>query len=136
MSSLSEADSFAIQWMNEHFDHYGDKQPNGIYNMLSVSTKAEMYDSYVADIFVIGVVKAVSSQRFVELWLALFPYVRLRAWVSIPGKCKTCLMIDKLRRTESDKNVQIALKHAHHLHRGGLFMLERQRYNKILFLIK
>ena len=42
--------------------------------------------------------------------------------------CDTCYEIDTLRRSSPDLETQEQLKRAHHLHRGGLFNLERLRY--------
>lgn len=44
------------------------------------------------------------------------------------GKCDTCYEIDKMRRTSNCAETQKQLKVAHHLHRGGLFNLERLKY--------
>jgi hypothetical protein len=44
------------------------------------------------------------------------------------GTCDTCYEIDTLRRSSPDLETQEQLKRAHHLHRGGLFNLERLRY--------
>jgi hypothetical protein len=44
------------------------------------------------------------------------------------GTCDTCYEIDTLRRSSPDSETQEQLKRAHHLHRGGLFNLERLRY--------
>ena len=100
----------------------------------------DIYDVYVEDMKVLGVFDFAESssskgarsgvvgyQRFTQLWNILFPRSRLRSWIDIPGKCDTCLEIDRLRRESKDRNIQLALKKAHHLHRGGLFMLERKR---------
>ena len=71
----------------------------------------------------------VTYKRFVDMWNCIFVKTGLRSWVNIPGKCHTCLAIDKLRRSEQSTNmVKEACKQAHQLHRGGLFMLERQRF--------
>jgi len=70
----------------------------------------------------------VSLNRFYELWDSLYPLSINRSWVSIPGKCNICYYIDQMRRTSTSLDVQKALQQAHLLHRGGLFMLERQEY--------
>jgi len=72
--------------------------------------------------------KLVALNRFYELWDGLYPLSINRSWVSIPGKCKICYYIDQMRRTSTSVSVQKALQHAHLLHRGGLFMLERREY--------
>ena len=44
------------------------------------------------------------------------------------GTCDTCYEIDTQRRSSPDLETQEQLKRAHHLHRGGLFNLERLQY--------
>ena len=46
------------------------------------------------------------------------------------GKCKTCGDIRALQKTKLDKATQMYCTQAHLMHRGGLFMLERQAYAK------
>ena len=115
------------QW--QHFDEYSDKKPNGENNYLAVNTKSEVYESYVEDIKVLGwTINVVPYKRFVDLWNCIFVKTKLRSWIDIPGKCHSCLAIDKLRRSDNtDKQTQSALKQLHHTHRGGLTMLERHR---------
>lgn len=69
--------------------------------------------------------QTVSNNRFNKLWEVLFPKCRSRPWCDIPGKCNLCYEIDRQRHTEEDSIVQDMLKKAHLLHRGGMFMLER-----------
>lgn len=68
----------------------------------------------------------VSSQRFLELWLVLFPRHRKRPFCNIPGKCSVCYEIDRQRRQENTTHVHRMLKDAHLLHRAGMFHLERE----------
>jgi hypothetical protein len=49
---------------------------------------------------------------------------------SLPGKCDICYEIDTLRRSSQDKETQEQLNIAHHLHRGGMFNLERLKYKR------
>lgn len=123
----------AIEWMLQYFDTYGDQQPNGDLTKLSINTKREIYQEYCADLKLMDPEAVLSETQFSTYWRAMFPSVRIRSWVNIPGKCSTCMEIDKLRKQPCDKVTGKALKQAHLLHRGGLFMLERQRYALHLF---
>ena len=53
--------------------------------------------------------------------------MKSRPWVDVPGKFSTCYLIDRMRKTATDEEVQRNLGLAHQLHRGGLFMLEREK---------
>ena len=97
----------------------------------------------------------VQESVFSNLWVTIFPRFINRPWCDIPGimyyvtyfcvryygnkgylllvllcvgTCDTCYEIDTLRRSCPDAETQEQLKRAHHLHRGGLFNLERLRY--------
>ena len=131
MSPDSYKTGLTIEWLSQYFEPFGDKQPNGDKIQLSINTKRELYEEYCADIKLMDAQAVVSESSFESLWNGLFPAVRIiRSWVNIPGKCNVCMEIDKLRRKQDkcDKATRIALKQAHLLHRGGLFMQERQRY--------
>jgi hypothetical protein len=68
----------------------------------------------------------VTASKFNELWNAIFPQHLLRPWVGIPGKCDPCLLIyDKMSDPKSSKAVKEACRELHLLHRGGMFMPER-----------
>ena len=69
-----------------------------------------------------------SYRRFCEIWKTIFPDCVTRQYVDIPGKCTICYLIDEMRKSEEDSTVQKYLSVAHALHRGGMFMLERQQY--------
>jgi hypothetical protein len=128
MSPDSYKTGLTIEWLSQYFDTFGDKQPNGDKIKLSINTKRELYEEYYADMQLMDPQAVVSESSFETLWNGLFPSVRIRSWVNIPGKCNICMEIDKLRRKPNKSEAtRAALKHAHLLHRGGLFMLERQR---------
>ena len=69
----------------------------------------------------------VKYSRFISLWNTVFPKCRRRPWCNVPGKCDICYEIDRMRREADDKIVLAKLQEAHHLHRAGMLMLERNR---------
>jgi hypothetical protein len=113
-------------WLEEHFEIYGDKAPNKEEVHLSVTSKRELYDSYKLSMQK-SKLELVTYSVFVNIWNALFPNVKQRPWVDVPGKCSTCYLIDRMRKTAEDREVQYHLGLAHNLHRGGFFMLEREK---------
>ena len=66
------------------------------------------------------------SPRFLELWKVLYPNAVDRPRCDIAGKCDTCYNIDVGRKNATCDAEAEQFKKAHLLHRGGLFMLERQ----------
>jgi hypothetical protein len=124
---LADSQQFATVWLENFFSKYGDCAPNRDEIHLLIMQKKELYDQYVDD-FTSSKrnEQIVSYSRFNELWNVLFPRAISRPWCSIPGKCNTCAEIDRKRRESRESHVQECLRDAHHLHRGGMFMLERQ----------
>jgi hypothetical protein len=95
---------------------------------VSASEKQIIYEAYKNELG--EKVDYVDKQRFYELWNVLFPKVIQRVAVDICGKCWLCYEVEKLRQTSEESIVQEYAKRAHHLHRGGMFMLERNEYVK------
>ncbi len=129
LTPCSSAQQFCSIWLKQYFKTYGDKQPNGEEIKLSLITKMEVYEAYKLEFTVLTSPsrEVVTYSTFNQLWNVLYPYCTIRPYVDIPGKCDTCYGIDRLRRTAEGKRVQQACEHAHVLHRGGLFMLERHK---------
>ena len=113
-------------WLENYFDDYADKSPNGLDSRLSVASKKQLYADYVREQNKLGI-PVVLLPLFYDLWNTVLPFCQLRPWINIPGKCNTCYEIDSLRKSCKDKNVLKALKELHILHRGGMFMPERAR---------
>jgi hypothetical protein len=113
-------------WLDNHFLIYGDKAPNKLEIQVSVNTKKEIYEVFAAEAST-NDIKPVGYNTFVNLWNAQFPNVIARPWVDVPGKCNTCYLIDREKGKATDKEVIRHLGIVHQLHRGGLFMLEREK---------
>jgi hypothetical protein len=113
-------------WLENYFEKYGDSAPNRDEVHLLIMQRKDLYKRYVHELSSASLPQnTVSESRFLQLWDVLFPKCINRPWCDIPGKCDICYEIDRLRRTSEDSIVQKHLKDAHHLHRGGMFMLER-----------
>jgi hypothetical protein len=78
----------------------------------------------------------VDYNTFDALWVNIFPYVRIRVYKSVTGKCWTCHEINRIRRESRDSKVLLAAKRLHQLHRGGMFQLERKRLKTIICFIQ
>mmetsp|Transcript_23825 Transcript_23825/g.44243 ORF Transcript_23825/g.44243 Transcript_23825/m.44243 type:complete len:636 (+) Transcript_23825:356-2263(+) len=122
-----DAHQFCVLWLERYFKHYGDFAPNKDEVKLAISRKKEIYDMYIADM---ADRETINQQQFYAVWNALFPRCVSRPWCDVPGKCDTCYEIDRQRRASSDPEVQDRLREAHMMHRGGLFMLERNEYKR------
>jgi len=126
LTPLADTQQFATIWLEHYFETYGDQAPNRDETHLMIMQKTDLYNLYKHEMDTSNPPRPiVSKTRFNSLWNVLFPKCRCRPWCDIPGKCDICYEIDRLRRTEEDSIVQEKLKEAHHMHRGGMFMLER-----------
>ena len=117
---------FCSVWLDNHFSIYGDKAPNRDEVQLSVNSKKEIFKMFDADAKK-NSIHSVGYNTFVNLWNAQFPRVKSRPWVNVPGKCNTCYLIDREKGKATDQEVVRHLGIAHQLHRGGLYMLEREK---------
>ena len=95
---------------------------------VSVAEKQIIFNAYKKELG--AYVETIDIQRFYEIWNVVFPNVIQRLAVDICGKCWLCYEIDKLRQTSEESIVQEYAKKAHHLHRGGMVMLERNELVK------
>ena len=118
---------FCSVWLDNHFSFiYGDKAPNRDEVQLSVNSKKEIFKMFDADAKK-NSIHSVGYNTFVNLWNAKFPRVKSRPWVNVSGKCNTCYLIDREKGKATDQEVVRHLGIAHQLHRGGLYMLEREK---------
>ena len=124
---LAETQQMCVLWLEGYFEKYGDQAPNRDETHLQIMQKMDLYEQYVRDTIRQSGQdgRVVPYSRFIILSATVFPSCITRPWCDIPGKCDICYRIDKLRRTSEDAIVQEKLKECHHLHRAGMFMLER-----------
>ena len=122
----AEDQQFCVVFLEDYFEKFGDKAPNREETHLLIMQKSDVYEQYTR-VFKNSVPPrpVVSYSRFIAIWSTIFPRCINRPWCDIPGKCVTCYEIDTQRRTADCALVLEHLKMAHHLHRGGMFMLER-----------
>jgi len=124
ITPCSEAQQMAVAWLEDYAKRQGDDSPTKEEIHLASMRKTDIYLEYQAE-FSGKFIDIVGLKKFLELWNAIFPQVLQRPYVSVCGKCETCFDIQNIRQTCKDSRVQWAAQRAHHLHRGGLFMLER-----------
>jgi hypothetical protein len=111
-------------WMENYFTSYGDSQPNRTEIHLETSIKRDIWKEYALERQHDGK-EFMSYQAFCELWATNFNHVKIREYKQVTGKCWTCAFINQARAS-SETSLQIKLlKEIHALHRGGLYMLER-----------
>ena len=70
----------------------------------------------------------ISLESFRHLWIHCFPYVKIREFKAVSGKCETCMKLSKLRRTFHDDKRREYITMMHALHRSA-YMSERMTYS-------
>ena len=130
ITPLAERQHLCMLWLENHFDKYGDKSPNKDETHLLAMTKEEVYKKYQLESSKINehcdMGGPVQYDTFTKIWAVVFPHCFSRPWCNIPGKCDSCYEIDRKRREPNlSAKEEKYLKIAHSLHRGGLFMPER-----------
>ena len=125
----SAAQFQATIWLNNYFNNYADHLPNEEKAYVGVYYKLDLYQKYSTEMGEIGI-PILKSSLFYNLWRDLFPDALLRRKCNILGKCHLCSRIQSLRDKSRTRVMDEALRQAHLLHRGGLFMIEREEYAK------
>lgn len=135
-STQSDLMMVATLWLQSYFDKFGSPAPNREEIHIRVMQKYSIYEMYKAEFERVNPPRSfIEYTDFIMLWNAIFPRYVSRPWCDIPGKCDTCYAIDYRRRNCGDNIVLEKLKAAHHLHRGGLVMMERMRLVFLIFNI-
>jgi hypothetical protein len=129
LTPLPDRQGMCVSWLNEYFATYGDQAPNALDIKIAITFKKDLYTTY-KKFCLRGQHQAVTYSRFCELWCVIFPYCHNRRWCNVPGKCNTCSHISEGRNSPKYQNSfsQRLFQQCHAMHRGGLFMLERNKY--------
>lgn len=119
----------AFVWLELYFNQYGDHAPNAAGEIhLDPIEKKTIWEEYVRDIVEwYSDDNYYSYSKFTELWDLLFPFVSIRVYKAVTGKCNCCALICGLRWTYRDQLRRNLLKELHTFHRGT-FMKERISY--------
>ena len=124
----NRAESFSCYaWMHSHFECVGDQIPNSAGEIhLEPITIREVWQEYCEDMDAVCVV-ALDVQSFGSMWSSCFPYVKIREFKAVTGKCDTCAALTHARRTFRDDKSRQLITYMHYLHRVT-YMGERKTY--------
>ena len=124
----NSAESFTCYaWMHAHFEMVGDQIPNsdGEIHLEPISIK-EVWQEYAEEMTGYSEVP-LEVQAFGSMWVNCFPYVKIREYKAVTGKCETCAALSHCRRTFKDKSSRKTITYMHALHRVT-YMGERRTY--------
>ncbi|NDB83452.1 MAG: hypothetical protein EB127_12100 [Alphaproteobacteria bacterium] len=131
----------AYGWMEFYFSLLGDTESNIDEVHLDPVSIKSIYDEYCFDM---GCdvksmpncgMQPLSKTVFVELWKNCFPYVKIRQFKNVSGKCKTCARLSYLRRKYRGKKQRELITKLFYLHRTA-YMGERSTYAQRIQLAK
>ena len=116
-------------WMDSYFQLVGDAMPNSNGDIhLEPITIKEVYNEYLLD-FKMNDNLFYCYNDFAKLWGTCFPYVKIREFKAVSGKCNTCAILSDLRRKCNDRLRKQEITYLHCLHRSA-YMNERLEYSK------
>lgn len=124
LTPASDLQRMAVAWLDDYFYKTGDPAPNRDEIHLQIMHNRRVFEQYQRDMEK-QKSEVMNESGFMALWRVLFPKHIRRPWCDVPGKCWVCYEIDQQRKSCEDATTHKYLKQAHHLHRGGMFMLER-----------
>jgi hypothetical protein len=118
----------AYGWMNNFFELTGDVQPNSNEIHLEPQEVKSIYEEYFgfdeqSDYMYL------SYPQFVQLWKHCFPYVKIREFKAVTGKCQPCALLSIARRKNRSNDLRDYVTRLHCLHRTA-YMGERMEYAK------
>ena len=120
-------------WMEFYFGLVGDSESNVDEIHLDPVPVTTIYEEYVMDMGGDKCaapncgIKPLSKTAFDSLWKNCFPYVKIRRFKNVSGKCKTCARLSFLRRKFRGESQRQLITKLFYLHRSA-YMGERSTY--------
>jgi hypothetical protein len=121
----------AYTWFEGHFEDVGDYEPTVDQIHLDLCEKVDIYETYKKEMIIRhgdpdGGFLEISS--WLQIWNESFPFVKIRQYKQVSGKCWTCYYINNGRDQARTKTELKAFKELHQMHKMGSYMLERRQY--------
>lgn len=114
-------------WMDHYFELVGDKIPNSDGEIhLEPTDMRSIWKEYLIDMRHAGE-RFLCYSAFNNMWNHCFPYVKIREFKAVTGKCSTCTLLSHARRTHRDRERRSKITYFHALHRT-FYMGEREQY--------
>ena len=117
--------------MANYFQHAADTIPNGADEVeLDWETKKNFYAEYVVDMERMKESKyIISRSQFYNIWNIAFPWVKIRKFKTVGGKCSTCCNMFAYRGTTRGRDLKEKIGELFAIHRSS-FMVARMAYYK------
>ena len=82
-------------WMARYFSLVGDEMPNSDQIHFEPMHIKEAWEEY-RDVMKTLDSGYISAGAFGQMWTNCFPYVKIREFKAVSGKCETCMKLSKL----------------------------------------
>jgi hypothetical protein len=122
----SDASLNAYAWMKNYFRTTGDDIPNSgeihLEPILIKTVHKEYKETMIEDHM-----DHLELSQFGTLWTTCFPYVKIREFKAVTGKCNTCALLSIARRKYRGRDHRLYVTRLYELHRSA-YMNERIAY--------
>ena len=115
-------------WLQNYFDLSGDQEPNCDEIHLDTVTKKAVYNEYLSESVVFGFVP-LGLSTFKKIWKDCFPYVKIREYKAVSGKCYICAKLSVLSGKHRTREAMEYIKVCRVIHRAD-FMADRNLYQQ------
>ena len=96
----------AYGWLKCHFELVGDDMPNKDEVHLEPCNRTEIDAEYLSDMVAdaFSFVEPLTYERFCFLWDEVFPFVKIRMFKAVTGKCFCCAKLsDAMKKHKSER---------------------------------
>ena len=115
-------------WLQNYFDLCGDQEPNCDEIHLDTVTKKAVYNEYLSESTVYGFVP-LGMTAFKQIWTDCFPYVKIREYKAVSGKCYICAKLSVLSGKHRTREAMEYIKVCRVIDRAD-FMADRNLYQQ------
>ena len=122
----TEAAHHLYCWLQNYFDLSGDQEPNCDEIHLDTVTKKAVYNEYLNESTVYGF-NPLGISAFKQIWSDCFPYVKIREYKAVSGKCYVCAQLSLLSGKHKTREAMEYIKVCRVMHRAD-FMADRNLY--------
>jgi hypothetical protein len=97
-------------WLEEYFYLHADSAPNRLEAHLDLCDRKDIWEMYRNEMKVFysfsdGEKVYYDCDTFNKVWNNVFPWVKIRAYKAVSGKCWTCYYINEVWKTSKDRSV-------------------------------
>jgi hypothetical protein len=139
MTPNTRPSKVCVAWMYGYFRKAGDFNPSNHEIHLDVAEKSEIYKLFRVDAsyrWLLEDNEIIGYTTFTRLWDKVFPFVKLRVYKAVPGKCSFCAKLTELRSKTQNREQWKYITYLYALHRVSYMNERKSYYEKQLLAIE